>query len=1022
MHGKTALLLVFTLVSTLAWAAPLKVDLSANGAVEPGWFDWNTGGSADNANFEKRFQNQADFDDDFTIKFTRVDARNRATVDASIPLRNVLADAFKESDPFPMTIVGLAPGLYTLTTYDHDPKENVVNDDGTLNITVKDADGTRLVADHVQQSWGPKPATVCSVTFTFRSDGSDIVITFADNNDGIHNEAYLNGFILDRAVEPGKATGPQPDDKATDVPRDVTLRWTASETAAATNGHKVFLSKSETDVKNGAAAANRGVTTDPSFDVLSLPAPLEFGTTYYWRIDEGDAAKGYTAGNIWSFTTEPFAYPIPGKSIAATASGSLNDKATPNKTIDGSGLDTGDLHGTNDSDMWLAGATQPAWIQYQFDKVYSLHEMWVWNYNQTVEPIVGFGMKEVKIEYSSDGVTWTPLASSTTFARGPGAMGYPHNTTVAFGGVPARFVRISPLSSWGGGNQSGLSEVRFFYIPVQAREPQPAANAAGMGPEVTLTWRAGRRAASHNVYLSTDLQAVQNGAAPVVHPAAAVLDAGTLNLATTYYWRVDEVNALNTPAAWAGNVWSFSTPEFLVVDDFESYTDAEGKQIFATWLDGWGTNNNGSQVGYANAPFAEQKIINGGKQSMPLTYNNASAAFSEATRTLDTPQDWTRAGIKALAIQFRGEPNNIGGQLYVKINTTKVTYNGPATDLAKARWTQWNIDLGSLGGNLRSVAKLTIGIEGTGQGRIYVDDVRLYPSRCVAGLKPIEGDLNHDCVVDYRDLDLMANDWLEHDSTLATAPAAPSAMGLIAQYKLDGNVLDSSGNNLNGTIVGNPAFAPGIAGQALTFDGTGDYVDCTNNVKWDAITDKLTVSVWFRVDVFDTTYQPIVTKGDSSWRIARNSETNNLQWRCNGPNPAFRINGTVNVNDGEWHHAAGTYDGANAWLYMDGKLDGTMATAGVIAKNTQRVFLGANSEQTGRLWKGAIDEVRIYNRALTEAEVRYLADQTPGDGQLYVPLASAAELYSAEPANQKSINLKDFTKLAEKWLAKQLWP
>jgi hypothetical protein len=1022
MHRKTALSLVFTLISTLAWAAPLKVDLSANGQVEPGWLDWNTGGRMDNANFEKRFQNQADFDDDFTIKFTKVDSRNRAAMNDAVPLHDLLEDAFKESDPFTMTIVGLAPGVYTLTTYDHDTNEDVVNDDGTLNITLKDADGTRLVADHVQQTWGPKPATVCSVTFTFRSDGSDIVLTFADNNDGVHNEAYLNGFILDRAVEPGKAAEPQPADKATDVPRDVTLRWTPAETAATTNGHKVLLSKNADDVKNGTAAADRGFTTDPVFDTIGLSAPLEFGTTYYWRIDEGDAVRGYTGGTVWSFTTEPFAYAIPGKSITATASGSLNDMSTPNKTVDGSGLDAGDLHGTTDSDMWLAAGTQPAWIQYQFDKIYSLYEIWVWNYNQTVESIVGFGMKDVAIEVSVDGVTWTPLAPGTQFARAPGAAGYAHNTTIACGGVPAQFVRITAQSSWGGGSRAGLSEVRFFYVPVQAREPQPAANAAGMGPDVTLSWRTGRQAASHDVYLSTDPQAVQNGTAPVVRPNTAALDAGTLDLATTYYWRVDEVNALNTPAAWVGDVWSFTTPEFLAVDDFESYTDDEGKRVYETWVDGWGTNDNGAQVGYANAPFAEQTIVNSGRQSMPLAYDNTAAAFSEAVRTFDPPQDWTRAGIKALAIQFRGEPNNTGGRLYVKINNTKLLYDSDAGDITKTRWTQWNIDLAPLGGSLQKIAKLTIGVEGAGQGRIYVDDLRLYPSRCVVAQNHIEGDLNNDCVVDYRDLALMANDWLLGDSSLATSPAAPSTAGLIAQYKLDGNVLDSSGNNLNGTIVGNPVFTPGIAGQALTFDGSGDYVDCTNNVKWDAITDKITVSAWFRVDVFDVTYQPIVTKGDSSWRIARNSETNGLQWRCNGPTPTFRINGTINVNDGEWHHAAGIYDGATAWLYVDGKLDDTMATTGLIDKNTQKVYIGANSEQTARLWKGAIDEVRIYNRALTEAEVRYLADQTPGDGKLYVPLTSPAELYSAEPANQKSVNLKDFAKLAGQWLTVQLWP
>jgi hypothetical protein len=1023
MHGKLALSMVLALVSTLASAAPLKVDLSANGAVEPGWFDWNTGGRQDNIDVEKRFQNQTDFDDDFTIKFTKIDSRNRAQMNDAIPLHDLLEDAFKESNAFTMTIVGLAPGTYTMTTYDHDTNEDVVNDDGTLNITCKDADGTRVVADHVQQSWGPRPATICTVTFTFRSDGTDVVLTFADNNDGIHNEAYLNGFILDRVVQPGTASAPQPPDKATDVPRDAILGWTPPDTAAATNGHKLYLSKNLADVKNGAAAADRGFLTDPAFDLLSLPLPLEYGTTYYWRVDEGSAAQGYIPGPVWSFTTEPYAYPIPSTAIKATASSSLNDKSTPGKTVDGSGLNASDQHSTNDADMWLAGTggPQPTWIQYQFDKVYSLQEMWVWNYNQTVEPIVGFGLKEVLVEYSVDGVSWAPLAPSTPFARAPGTATYTHNTTVPLGGAAARFVRLTVQSSWGG-IQFGLSEVRFYYVPVQAREPQPAANAAGVGPEVTLQWRAGRKAASHDVYLSADRQAVQEGSAPVTHTNSTSLDAGTLTLNTTYYWRVDEVNTADTPAAWVGEVWSFSTPEFLIVEDFESYTDDEGKRVYETWSDGWGTNNNGSQVGYANAPFAERTIVNSGKQSMPLFYNNTNAAFSEATRTFIAAQDWTRAGVKALALAFRGEPNNAPGKVYVKINNAKLVYDGDVGAVAQTRWTQWNIDLGTLGAGLGNVTRLSVGIDSTGQGRVYVDDIRLYPSRCLAALNPLAGDLNQDCVVDYRDLDLMANDWLRQDSSLATSPAAPSTTGLLAHYTLDGNVLDSSGSNLNGTISGNPVYLAGMAGQALNFDGTGDYVDCTNHVKWDAITDKLTVAAWIRVDVFDVTYQPIVTKGDNSWRIARNSETNTIQWRCNGPTPTFRINGVVNVNDGEWHHVAGTYDGATAWLYVDGVSDGTQATAGAIAKNTQKVFIGANAQQTARLWKGAIDDVWIHTRALTELEVRYLADQTPGDGKLYLPLKSPAELYSAEPANQKSVNGMDFTQLATQWLNTQLWP
>jgi len=51
------------------------------------------------------------------------------------------------------------------------------------------------------------------------------------------------------------------------------------------------------------------------------------------------------------------------------------------------------------------GGPRPAWIQYEFDKIYALHEMWVWNHNLPTEPIVGFGAKTVKIEYSTDGTT-----------------------------------------------------------------------------------------------------------------------------------------------------------------------------------------------------------------------------------------------------------------------------------------------------------------------------------------------------------------------------------------------------------------------------------------------------------------------------------------------------------------------------------------------------------------------------------------------------------------------------------------
>ncbi|MCU0917529.1 MAG: discoidin domain-containing protein, partial [Planctomycetes bacterium] len=142
------------------------------------------------------------------------------------------------------------------------------------------------------------------------------------------------------------------------------------------------------------------------------------------------------------------------------------------KTVDGSGFDQKDGHSTNGTDMWLSTAASPRWIQYQFDKVYALHELWVWNSNQAVESFIGFGAKTVQIEYSIDGTTWTPLANVPEFARAPGQPGYVHNTTVSFGGVSARYVKLTIEKGWGTTPSVGLSEVRFFYIPT-ASAPKP---------------------------------------------------------------------------------------------------------------------------------------------------------------------------------------------------------------------------------------------------------------------------------------------------------------------------------------------------------------------------------------------------------------------------------------------------------------------------------------------------------------------------------------------------------------------
>ena len=120
-------------------------------------------------------------------------------------------------------------------------------------------------------------------------------------------------------------------------------------------------------------------------------------------------------------------------------------------------------------------------------------------------------------------------------------------------------------------------------------------------------------------------------------------------------------------------------------------------RIFETWVDGFGSSNNGSQVGYPQAPFTERTITHGGKQAMPLNYGNTGVtAISEATRTFAAPQDWTASGIKSLLLYFQGAAGN-SGQLYLKINNAKVPYSGTAGDIAKPAWILWNVDLSTVG-------------------------------------------------------------------------------------------------------------------------------------------------------------------------------------------------------------------------------------------------------------------------------------------------------------------------------------
>ena len=444
--------------------------------------------------------------------------------------------------------------------------------------------------------------------------------------------------------------------------------------------------------------------------------PVTFASTFLFRSSSG----------IWNFTVEPLAYAI--ENVVATSNGSSEGNAGPENTVNNSGLNANDEHSAAAGDMWLATpGADPLWIQYEFDRVYKLHEALIWNYNVQFELVLGFGLKDVTVEYSTDGVDWTALGD-VLFAQATAAGSYTANTAVDLEGVAAKFVRLIVNSGHGVMGQSGLSEVRFTFIPVQARKPQPADAETAVAVDAGLAWRAGREAAAHDVYLGTALDAL----ALTDTVGVGAYTPADLEFGTTYYWRIDEANEAETISVWEGNLWSFGTVEYAVIDDMESYDDEENA-IYETWIDGW-VNETGSTVGYLEAPFAERTIVNSGRQSMPLEYANDAAPFySEAEYDLGS-LDLAAHAADTLRLFVIGQVDNTPAPLYVALEDTNgavaVVPHPDTTIVTNSDWTEWLIPYNELNGiDLSRVATLYIGVgdrdnpSASGTGMIFIDDV-----------------------------------------------------------------------------------------------------------------------------------------------------------------------------------------------------------------------------------------------------------------------------------------------------------
>jgi hypothetical protein len=439
----------------------------------------------------------------------------------------------------------------------------------------------------------------------------------------IYSRALSAGEILSAmAAAPFPyASGPTPEDGALYPDTWVTLTWRAGDLAVS---HDIYLGDNLDDVNSATSESvlYRGNQTDTfyiaGFPGFAYPEGLVPGATYYWRIDEVNEADPNSPwkGPIWSFSIPPKkAYnPVPADGAESVDRG---------VTL-----------------TWTAGFGA------------KLHTMYLGEDSDTV----------------ANATSGIPL----------GATSYKPGTLKRAKTYYWRVDEFDGISTYKG-------DVWSFSTQGAVGSPSPADGAVDITQTPNLTWSPGAYAASHQVYFGSDRQAVKDATtgSPEYKGTKSLGDENyapdELAWETPYYWRIDEVNDLNADSPWIGKVWSFTTAGFAIVDDFESYTDDDvaGQAIWQHWIDGFGIADNGSQVGYLLPPYAEQTIVHGGLQSMPLLYDNtAGVTNSEATLTLTSQRDWTEEGVTDLSLWFHGLPASVGSFIEAPAGTYTITAAG----------------------------------------------------------------------------------------------------------------------------------------------------------------------------------------------------------------------------------------------------------------------------------------------------------------------------------------------------------
>lgn len=582
----------------------------------------------------------------------------------------------------------------------------------------------------------------------------------------------------------------------------------------------------------------------------------------------------------------------------------------------------------------------------------------------------------------------------------------------------------------------GATTLRAFSDPNEAWAPSPVSGTTLLVQSVVLDWEPGDTAVSHELYFGTDQAAVEAADnTDITGVYQGVYDPNTytasgLTLGETYYWRVDEVDSMGKRTT--GLVWSFSVAAYEVIDGMETYSTGD---IASNWVPSGG-------AGVDVSAFS-----NSGAQSLQLSYNNTAGAV---TRT-SAPMNWTDNSVESMSIYVHGDINNDGNDLTVYLelqdaetNIAREYYSATITELRRGDWEgwlRWDLDLGKFdngGVDLTQVQSISIGYDGMsgGSGVLYFDDIRLYASRCLGYYSRQQGDfIGNDCEVDNRDFATLATYWGE-TGTLINA-VAPSDANLIIWYKFDETsgyfANDSSGN---GYFAAASDFtghwdSGGVSNGCIEFDGTFSLTDSGLVGAFDTVDEEVTFSVWVNGDL-NAHPDPVApgtlfqgglwpsNKVFQVWCPYLIGANATVFFRAGGNNVLYLNNTRTDDWAGKWNHYAFVKDRSDIngqgrmWVYQNGVLVATSGGRTAPIDNVDAFTIGALTSGAYP-YVGKMDEFRMYDRALTQAEIANLA----GLSSVYQPMSAGK---AADANGDDEVGVPDLDALANGWLQDVRFP